>query len=323
MNLEALLADCYRRCGYAPGPPSEIRDLFTAHVNDAQQELAADPALQSLLRASTTFTSAPGVAEVGLPPTISRVWTVRETTNNRRLFPLTRDSYRMIAPDPAQTSGTADHYVLLGPTCVAQQPAVADDVFVLSTDVLDTGIFHAEVVTEGGFARTVTLILAGQVAVSLGLLDIIGITDWYLDEPALGVVTLHAGSGAGPELGRIGIEQTRVRYQGLALLPTPSDARVYLVEYERIVSDLVSPADAPAWLPDAFQRLLSIGARRRYWEDKREADRYTAALAEWNMTVARLKAFVNNPPDQTLIPGRGPWGRSDLGGAYPASTIFD
>jgi hypothetical protein len=323
VRLVDLLAECYRRCSYSAAPPAEVRERFTGHVNDTQQELASDPALVRLLRGTTTFSSAISVAEYGLPPAVARVWTLRETTNNRRLRAMSLDAYRSVAPDPAQQSGSADWYSLLGPMSVAVQPASATSVFILSTDPNDASTAQIEVVTAGGFTRTVSVPMQGSTGVSLGINDIEQIVDWFLDDAALGVVTLRAGSPAGTELGRIGIGTRRTRYQGLALLPTPAAVVTYLVEYERAVTDLVNPEDAPGWLPEPFHRLLAIGARRRHWEDQREADRYSAAQTDWAVSLAKLKAFVNNPPDATLIPGGHGSERSDLGGHYPAGTIWN
>jgi len=323
VTLADLLAECYRRCGYAPDPPSEIQALFTGHLNDAQQELAGEPGLQSLLRGVTTFTSVSGQAEYGLPPTVTRILSLRDLGNRRRLTAISRDAYRRLAPSPAQFNGTADGYVMLGPLAVAIQPTTPSELFVVSTDTGDTGTLHVELVTTGGFTRTRTVTMTGATAVSLGLLNIEAVTDWYLETPALGVVTLLQGSGTGTELGRIGIGTTRTSYRGIALLPTPSDARVYTIEHEREVTDLVTPQDSPVWLPTAFHRLLSCGARRRYWEDKREADRYAAAVSDGNATLARLKAIVNNPPDELMVPGGQSYERSNLGGMFPATTLLN
>lgn len=323
MTLADILATCYGRCSYAPDPPSEIQTLFTGHVNETQQELASDPSLQALLRGATLLTTVADQPEYGLPPSVSRILSIRETANNRRLVAVSLDSYRRMVPDPAQVSGTADAYALLGPIAVAQQPSAAAQLFVVSSSVADLETLHVEVVTTGGYTRTTTATLSGTTAVGLTILDAESVIDWYLDAPAQGVVALLEGSAAGPELGRIGIGGTRVRYQGIAFLPTPSDARVYRLDHERTVTDLVTPQDAPTWLPEQFHRLLSMGARRRYWEDKREADRYTAAVSDWNATLARLRAFVNNPPDQTLIPGGPRSERSNLGGMFPPTSLLN
>jgi hypothetical protein len=323
VTLDDLLAECYRRCGYQPAPPAEIVTLFTGHLNDAQQELAGEPGLQSLLRGVTTFTSVAGQAEYGLPPTVARILSLRDLGNRRRLTQVSRDAYRRLAPSPDQFNGTADGYVMLGPMSVKAQPSSASEMFVGSSDAADIGTVHAEVVTTGGFVRTVTAIMNGLTDVSLGPLDIESVTDWYLETPAIGAASLRVGVPGGTVVGTIGIGTTRTSYRGIALLPTPSDARTYTVEHEREVTDLVTPQDSPVWLPTAFHRLLSCGARRRYWEDKREADRYAAAVADGNATLLRLKAIVNNPPDELMVPGGQPSERSNLGGMFPATSLLN
>ncbi len=323
MTLQDLLADCYRRCQLSPTPPANVQELFRGFINDTQQELSGDPALGSLLRGQTSFTTAAAIAEYGLPPVVGRVLSIRDTTHRRTLRAESRDWYRTQVPSPAQWSGTPDRYVHLGPATVARQPSDASDLFVKSTSALDVQILRYEAVVTGGLVRNGEVTLTGTTAVSLGVSTIESVTDWFLESDAAGTVTLLEDSGAGTELARIGIGTSRSTYQGIALAPTPSSALTYQVEYERVQSDLVIPDDSPAWLPEAFHRLLSAGARRRYWEDQNQATRYTQALTDFSTGLGRLKASVNNPPDYTLVPGTGRGGRSDLVGEYPAGTVFD
>lgn len=324
MTLQELLQSTYRRIQQNPSPSSPIVTEVTNAINEAQQELAADPFLTSLRRGATSFASVASTPEYGLPPVVQRIVSVRETTSDRRLRPESRDWYRWRVPDASASSGTPDRYVPLGPQ-VASRPSDASSIYAVSTSASDTQYLYYEVVITGGFTFTGTVQLTGTTGITLSssLTNIVEIVDWYLDSPAVGTVTLREDSGAGTTLGTIAAGTSRTVYEGIALFPTPSDARTYYVEFDRRITDLVSPKDAPGWLPDAFHRLLSIGARRRWWEDHDDADRYERAAAEWTLTLSQLHASITNPPDFVMVPGMRSTGRSDLGGMYPAGTIWE
>ena len=326
MTFTAILADAYRRLNYPASPAADVVTRIKAYVNESLQELASEPGLSSLLRGGITMASVASQATYGLPPVVSRVMTLREMTTKRKLWPQSLDWYRTIAPDPSTMTGTPAFYVLLGPQSVARQPLIAagSELFAKSTASGDTQVLQFEVVQAGGTVRTGTITLTGTTAVSLGstLTDIVEVRDWYLASAAAGVVSLLETSGTGTVLGTIGIGQTRARYEGIALLPTPSSAITYTLDYEYDASDLVQDMDEPYWLPSRFHRLAATGARMKEYE-KTDDDRFSGAQMQWDKGRVHLLAYVNNRPDDVLVPGRRVGGISDLGGAYPIGTIWD
>ena len=325
MTLDELLADCYRRCGYATAPDTRVAATFRGFLNETQQMLAAEPTLAPLLRGSLSFATTAGRAEYGLPAAVSRVVTVRETTNNRRLRQMSLDWYRSRVPDQADQTGTPDGYVWLGPMAVSRQPSDASELFAKSTSASDVQRLFYEARTTDGTIRSGVVTLTGTTAVSLSsaLTTVEEVTDLYLESAAVGTVTLLEDSGSGTQLASIGIGTTRSAVQGIAFVPTPSAATTYTLDYEREATDLVLGTDAPAWLPFRFHRLLPMGARQRYWEDKADVDRFKIAAAEFESERRKLVAYVNNPPDYVMVPGGGRGSVSDLGGWYPAGTVWD
>lgn len=326
MTFSALLADAYRRLNYATSPAADVVTRIKSHINEAAQDLAGEPGLSSLLRGSASLASVASQQTYGLPPVVSRVFAIREATTKRKLWAKSLDWYRTVAPDPSTVTGTPAFYVLLGPQPVASQPAVVggSQLFAKSTSAGDTQVLSYEVVQSTGVVRTGTVTLTGVTAVSLSatITDIVEVRDWYLASAAVGVVSLLETSGAGTVMGAIGIGQTNPRYEGIALFPTPSAAIAYTIDYEADVLDLVDNTDEPDWLPPRFHRLLGIGARMKEYE-KTDDDRFSQASTQWAVWRTQLLAYVNNPPDRVLLPGDNGDGISDLGGQYPASTIWD
>lgn len=326
MTLTAILADCYRRLGYDTVPPTAVSTRLTAFVNEAVQELASEPALSSLLRGSLSFASVASQPTYGLPPVVARVLAIRETTSKRKLSPQSLDWYRATAPDPSTSTGTPAYYILLGPQAVNLQPQVAagSQLFAKSTAAGDTQVLYYEVIQANGTIRTGSVTLTGTTAVSLSssLTDVVEVRDWYLASAAVGSISLLETSGSGTLLATIGIGQTRARYEGVALFPTPSAAVTYYLDYELEVSDLVQTTDEPYWLPARFHRVLAIAARMKEYE-KTDDDRYDGARTQWAQGRQALLAYVNNQPDMILIPGASGSGISDLGGQYPSGTIWE
>jgi hypothetical protein len=324
MTLTALLSDLYRRMRYQSTPATDVTTRLTAFLNETQQELAEDPRLASLLRGETTFATVVSQAEYGLPPNLGRITTIRDTGNRWKLRPESLNWYRGAWPDQTQ-SGTPDRYVLLGPKPVKLQPAAATGVWAASSSASDTvPTVSVEAVRTGGYPHQPTAVaLTGTSRVAIGAqTDYIEITDFYLSAVCVGDVTLYDAAAAGNVLGVIPKGQTRSTYEWIAFCPTPSAIRTYGLDYERFASDLVNGTDEPYWVPAKFHRLLGAGARKKEYEYQGD-ERLALASQEFDRGVQMLVSHVNNPPDYVLVPGRGRGGRSDLGSAYPAGTVWD
>lgn len=325
MTFANILAEVYRRGRYQATPATDVVTRIKAFVNEAQQELAADPRLRSLLRGALTFTTTASQAEYGLGPQMARLVVVRDTTNR---WPLRRRSlpwYRATLPDQTNQSGTPTDYADLGPKPVTKQPASATGVWAVSSSAGDTTqTVYIEANRTGLYLHSATVTLNGTTRAQVGSqTDYVEILDFYLSAAAAGDVTLYDAAASGNILGVIPKGQTRATSQWIGLAPTPSAALTYSVDYEHAVTDLVNDTDEPAWLPTAFHRLLAIGARRREYEYQND-DRLATAATEWDVETLKLVAFVNNPPDAVLVPGAVHGvGRSDLGAEYPAGTIWN
>lgn len=326
MTFVNILNDVYRRCNYdtAASLPLAVTSRIKAFVNETQQELASENGLQSLLRGSLSVITVANQANYALPPVVADIRAIYETTNDRKLTRQSLSWYRSRIPDVTAFTGTPQGYVMLGPQAVAQNP-VASGVWVASSgaDVMQANIDAVR--TGGYFHQPAATTLNGGVRVQMGTqTDYIEITDFYLATAPVGDVQLFDAAVAGNVLATIPRGQTRSRYEWIALVPTPSSAITYLVDYERDVPDLVNDSDEPAWLPVRHQRLLATGALLKEYE--RTQNPATEAIRNhWTVGRAQLLAYVNSPSDRLMVPstlGRLP-GRSDLGPWFPAGTIWD
>lgn len=326
MTFAEILSSCYRRLGLGTSPPAETVTRIKDYVNEAQQELAGMPGLAALLRGSTTLASVASQAVYALPPYVTRVTSITQGSQRRRLMTASEGWWRSVAPDPTVTLGTPAWYVPLGPHAVAAQPS-ATGVWAASSSASDTAgpTVSVEAIRTGGYPHTpAATALTGVTRVQIGTqTDYTEVTDLYLSAACVGDVTLYDAAAAGNTLAVIGKGQLRSRYEWIALYLTPSSVLTYTVNDERDATDLVNASDEAAWLPLRFHRLLAVGARKREYE-KTDSDNYDKAEREWEMGVAQLLSYVTNKPDELVIPGGpGRSGVSDLGSNYPAGTIWD
>lgn len=83
-------------------------------VNRRYRRVMSFPGAQHLREGTATL--GPTVADTALyyvasVAKVNRIW---ETTNNRRLIPMSLEQYRTIDPDPADSTGTPTHFVWAG-----------------------------------------------------------------------------------------------------------------------------------------------------------------------------------------------------------------
>lgn len=326
MTLTQLLQDCYRRLNFATTSTApEVAIRFTAFLNEAQQELASHPGLAPLLRGQTSLITVSALSTYGLPPYVTRVRAITTGTNDRKLYARTESWWRTVAPDPTAINGSPTDYAAIGSRAVKTQPVGATGLWVGSSLAGDTSQTIAlEGVRSGGYLFTPTpQLLTGTTLVQIGTqADYTEITDLYLSAVCGGDVTVYDAATSGTVLAVIPKGLLRVRHEVVALYPTPSSAIGYTVFDERDATDLVSATDEPGWLPVRYHRLLAVGARKREYE-KTHDERAGVTQEEWDRGVKQLLAYVNNAPDETMVPGRFGRGLSDLGGYYPAGTIWD
>lgn len=318
MTLTDLLADTYRRLGYAASPASEVSTRLTAYLNEAHRQLLGLPGMELLRRSTYSFASVANTPQYGLPVSVGRVLSLQDTTNDVRLAPMTWGRYRSEAPDPTATGGVPYNYVPVGYTQVATQPSDASKIFADSTSASDTNTIYIEGIRTGGYPFTASQTMTGVTAVQIGTLaDIITITKCYLSAAAVGTVTLHEDASGGTELACIPIGRKYARYWTVALYPTPSSALTYYLDFEREIGDMANAYDEPL-LPSDYHWLLGTGARMREYE-KQEDTRYALAMREWQTGVRDLKWWLCT--QQGVVVTRRPGGvPSQLGPWYPAGS---
>jgi hypothetical protein len=321
LTLSELLADLYRRNGYATSPASEITTRYTALLNETQAEILSRPGLASLLHGSLTFASVADVPTYGLPQAVARVKAIYETTNDQRLTPISLDTYRSALPDAAAVTGTPYNFVDLGFLGVAKQPSDASSIFVDSTSASDTNTAYLEGYRTGGYFVSKSVSMTGTTAVNISsaITDWLFLTKFYISAAAVGEVTLHEDASGGTELARIPLGQTHARYRRIALAPTPSAAVTYTVDFEFDPQNLVNAMDEPI-LPPRFHRLLGLGARMKEYE-KKDDDRFRGAKALFDEGLSDLIYFVASQAVGMPVMGSGGTSRpSQLGPWYPSGS---
>ena len=83
------------------------------HVNRKHRAVLSKPQASHLREGTTTVASVIGTALYALTG-VAKLHRVFETTNDRRLIPMTLDQYRSMEPDPASNQGTPTHFVNAG-----------------------------------------------------------------------------------------------------------------------------------------------------------------------------------------------------------------
>lgn len=320
MTLSDLELDLYRRLGYAAAPDSTVTTRLRAFLNETQAEILSEPGMGGLLHGSLTFASVASTPAYALPQAVARVHALYETTNDRRLVPQSFDWYRTVYPDVTATTGTPWAFADLGTIGVASQPSNASQLLVDSTAAGDTGTAYIEGFRTGGYVRVTSVTMTGVTAVNLGPSDLLFVTKFYVSAAAVGTITLVEDAEGGTELARIPIGQTYARYRQVALIPTPSAAVTYTVDFEWDPQNMANANDEPL-LPPRFHRLLAIGARMKEYEKLEDTARYVAARDELERGKRKLKFFLYSQHVGTPnLQGAGAIRASRLGPWYPAGT---
>jgi len=314
MTRGELLTQVYRRLNKSETPDTATKNRLVGFLNETYREVLSWPGMMRLRDDTLTFASVANQARYALPwvPKINRL---TEQTNDRLLMPMSLSDYRLIDPDPINTTGTSDAWVWGGYTPVAKQPSDASSLFVKSTSAGDTQTAYLEGETNGGYPRAVSVSLTGTTAVNVSsaVSDWVRVTKFYLASAAAGTVTLLEDSGSGTELARIGIGQTSQRYCYLYLYPTPSTAITYTADVTLGITDLAQDTEEPR-LPADFHDLLVIGAMVREYEKLDDA-RFMNASQKFEQRKRDIMYWLaetagpsmRQPTDFARVSRLGPW----------------
>lgn len=322
MTLTAMLAELYRRTGYATSPASEITTRFTAFLNLAQRKLLTKPGFGRLRDDTTTFASAVSTSVYALPPSVAKIQSIQDRTNNRRLEEKSLTWLRGVDPGLTSTGGQPTVYIPLGYQQVAVQPSNASEIFIKSTSASDTNNAYLEGFRTGGYPIVIgPIAMTGVTAktFSAAITDIVEITKVYLSAAAVGTVTVHEDSGVGTELARIPIGQLYARYQAIQLWPVPGAITTYHVDYVRTIPDMVNATDEPL-LPEDFHYLLVEGALLKEWTKKDDLTRRNIAQADYDDGLRDLRRWLIVNPDTTASLRAVPVRFSQLGPSYPSGS---
>jgi hypothetical protein len=319
MTFAEILTDIYSRTNKPSSPEAETVARIKRFVNQRHRTLLTTPGIDQFRDSTSTFASVAGTARVALPQALTKINSMFETTNNRRLFEKDLDWLRTV--DPQQTSGTPMFYVPLGYQYVSVQPSNASAIYVKSSSASDTGTAYIEGIRTGGILGSSSVTMTGTTAAQIGSFsDWTEITKFYVSTSAAGSITLHEDSGSGTELAQITIGRVRPYYFVVVLWPTPSAVITYYYDFTREILDLVNSTDEP-YLPTDYHDLLSIGGRMDEYE-KMDDSRYATAKREYKEKYDSLQFFIHGRASERLIPrsASGRVGLSDLGGFYPADV---
>lgn len=318
MTRNDLEQAVYRRTNKATASPNPDTQTRVRHfINQRYRRLMGKPGAAALLDDTATFASVEGQSRYALAniDSVKRMW---EASNERRIWPMSKDAYRTAAPDPDSASGTPTHFVYQGIEPVSVQPADASALFVKSTSASDTTqVAYVEVDITGGYPRVLNVTLTGTTAVNLSSALTTGerVKKFYLSATCAGVVTLHEDSGSGTELARIGIGQTTQRYWVFYLHPQPSAVITYTADVTLPLTDLAQNTDEPR-LPERFHYLLELGAAMDEY-GKTDDARYRIMQEEYTDGMKDLTLWLAR---QGLATGREMPQGSTLGAWFPAGS---
>lgn len=317
MTLSSALGDLNRRLGYQSSPAADVTTRLTAFLNEAQQDVLGEIGGRRLVHGTIPFASVASQPEYGLPPSIARILSIRDTANNRRLQTVPESTYRTMLPNPAASNGTPYAYAPLGRGPMVVALSAVNSIWVISTSAGDVQTCYFELVDATGRVITGSATVNGITNVQLGTSAIITeIRDVYLSTVAVGTVTIRSASGVGTVLSTINIGTTRTVYERIALITTPGGALTYTVDCEVDATDLVNATDEFP-VPVRFARVVETRAMTYEYLKAGDQLRYTMVMGEYRRDLGKLNHYLTSGPDQMIIPGSGVQSPSVLPGNWP------
>jgi hypothetical protein len=310
MTLTDLLDALYSDLGYEAIPSTTVTKRLTKYLNDGYRHLMSMPELSPLRMGVVSFASEPGRTLYGVPQSLVQINAITDPTGGVRLRLMTLDEFRAIDPQE-HASGTPTHYIPAGFHPVQRQPNHTP-VYAVSSNALDTtqvitmdAVLNYDNVDAASYRYTVTLNGLVPVLVAPSIEAVQRITMTPATTPTTGG-TVHFYDVAVPDpahrIGTIPAGQTTMQYLGIRLWPTPSDARLYHVDGNLTLSDMLQ-ANESSLLPVDFQDILTDFARMREYE-YRDDSRYAMAVQGYQQKLKYLRDRVMNPADYRPRVGR-------------------
>lgn len=300
MYLAEMEAEVYDHFGYGDNPSSQVViNRVRREINTTYKEILGMKGLTKLRRQVLTFASVAGSPYAVLPQAASRLITIQDRTNMAILDEIFIQDLRRRDPGQVASTSYPFAYVILNlASPVARDPSVAAELFTKSTSALDGSGVDAYLsgVITGGYPRTTHGPLNGIVGSTLDA----SITNWtnvskfFLNNLAVGTVTLLEGSLVGTELARIAVGRSSARYSRILLYPTPSVSVTYFADVELNIEPMTQPNDESI-LHEDFHWLLPCGAIMREYQKKEKHTEHSIEKARWSRGISDLKAFVGRP----------------------------
>lgn len=273
MILSSIEAACYQRLGWGTSPVADIKTRVDQFINDTLVEVVGDNRCSKLRRLVLAMATVANSQYAVTPQAATRIHSIVDPTNRRNLDEVTTAWIDARDPGRTYTSGTPIAYAIRGYSSpVTAQPSASGQLTILSTSVTDTSgpTVYVEVITAAGYIRTpATVALTGVTPANIGPADTLKVTDFYLSAACVGEIILK--DGAGNEIGRIGIGQTRARSTLVEIYPKPSAVVSLNADVDIAITTLANPTDETG-IPEEFREVIVHGVRQREYEKREKLD---------------------------------------------------
>lgn len=329
MTLATLEARTYDALGWdATNPGTVAVRRLRGFLNDTYRELIGRKGFDQYRRQYVPFYSVANSPFATLPQAVTRVYSVVDPLNYRRLDDAALIDIRQHDPG-LQSTGRPSFYATFNlNSAVFAQPSTASSMYVASTSAGDTTPVrvYIEGMTGGGFLRQASVVITGVTPVAIGTTtNWTHITKFYIQIPSvtgLGALTAAVGTislmemPAAIPISYIGPGKDRTHYSQLQLYPTPTSVITYMADADLRVEDLVEEGDEPI-LPEDYHWLLSSGAIMKEYRRREKPVQHAEEKARYKDGLDNLILYTNRLPGRNKLAQSG---HSTLGAMYPAGS---
>lgn len=316
MALHELRLSICRKLGYSDSPAPEITNRLNTYINEAHRRLLGMPGMDYLRQARYTLNTVASTPEYSLPTAVSRILSIRDTTNDVVLRGEPWGWYTANTADPTVNSGSPEVWCPRGEVPYIIKPDDSDTSYIASSSASDTQTCFIEGYNDNGVKYSGSFTLTGTTPVATGFrLD--QMTKFYLSSKAVGNVSYYEGTTA-DTVATILPGNSYARHLRIAIWPTPAATYALTIDYLHAVDDMSEWGDEPLVPPD-FHWVIEAGARMLEYE-RLDDRRYAAAKADHDRGVRDLKWFCSQQADGRPMMGGVAINGSRLGPWYPRGT---